>query len=163
MATPNYNYYHMARGRSSSPSQPSPAAEYSALGGNPYAYNHNPYALSSQHSLVSDSDLRASRNADPDYAEDIPLKSHAQYATAPPPVWMQQPTRYPPSPMDQAGPDPIADSGRQRRRRRRRCDPRKIPWVTYILTIAQIAVFIVELVFSGKFGVNLSLERVPNT
>ncbi|BDD55267.1 hypothetical protein MPDQ_001720 [Monascus purpureus] len=150
-------YYNPAGGYGHSPSRLHPA-EYSGLAGNPYTTHHDPYALNSQQSLVSD-------NSDPfsvpgrvpehdQYADDIPLKSHAQPPNAPPPNWMQQPTQYPPAPVDQPFPGPMAEAGRQgmrgRGRRRRGCFRKKIPWVTYILSTAQIVVFIVELVKSAQ-------------
>lgn len=150
-------YYNTSGGHNNGPSHPPPVPDYTGMGGNPYTTHHDPYALHSQHSLASDNEPYSTttlgRNPEHDqYAEDIPLKPHAQYPNAPPPTWMQQPTQYPPSPESQQMPDPLVVPGRQGRRRRRRRRGffgKKIPWVTYVLTVAQIVVFIVELVKNG--------------
>ncbi|KAL1965755.1 hypothetical protein VTN77DRAFT_5255 [Rasamsonia byssochlamydoides] len=80
------------------------------------------------------------------YAEDIPLKPNAQQPPqVPEPNWMQQNTHYSPEvPLS-----PEAD-GRGRRRQRRGFFGRKIAWVTYLLTLIDVAVFIGELVKNAQ-------------
>lgn len=144
---------------------PSPASSYNDLGRNPFAAYPNPYALSSQHSLVSDSGRYSPGGLNHDYdqyAEDIPLKSHAQYtgvSPAPQQNWMHQPTQYAPV-YPQPIPEPLVEPPQPKRRRRGIFGFRgKIPWVTYILTIVQIAVFIVELVKNCKVLLRNPLEN----
>lgn len=78
------------------------------------------------------------------YSENIPLNTHNHYANGPPPEWMRQPTHYPPSPEMMEV--PIDGEGRKKKKG---FFKKKLPWVTYTLTVVQIVVFIVELVKNG--------------
>jgi hypothetical protein len=100
----------------------------------------------SQHSLQSDNGAypTAGRVADGDhYAENIPLKAQTQFGQNP--EWMHQQTQYPP-------PSPGALEDRRRRDDRNNTGffRKKPAWVTWTLTLAQVIVFIVELVKNGK-------------
>ncbi|KAL4787963.1 hypothetical protein BJX76DRAFT_317432 [Aspergillus varians] len=128
----------------------------------PVGYNHNtaPYYQASddpndphnlrhsQHSISSDNGAYAAGgriNEHDHYAENIPLKSPHPYASDPPPQpWMQQPTHYAPDP---AMMEPQAPRGQ---RKKKGFFQKKIAFVTYILTVAQIIVFIVELIKAGQ-------------
>lgn len=129
--------------RSPAPSYPDPSANpyVSPNGADPYDLRH------SQQSLGSDQGpyVAGGRSNDHDqYAENIPLKSQNQYPNAPPPGdWMQQPTHYPPPEMI----EPPAPRGG---RKKKGFFKKKIPWVTYTLTVVMIVVFIVELVKSAQ-------------
>lgn len=130
----------------------SPAPGYPDPGANPYVSPHgaDPYDLRhSQQSLGSDQSpyVAGGRLNDHDqYAENIPLKSQNQYPNGPPPGdWMQQPTHYPPPEMIEP---PVPRGGRKKKG----FFKKKIPWVTYTLTVVMIVVFIVELVKSGKLN-----------
>lgn len=105
--------------------------------------DHDPYyARYSQNSLASDSGAYpvAGRRDDSDqYAENIPLANSRS-------DWMHQPTNYPPSPEAQQNMDPSARG----RRRRKGFFKKKLAWVTYLFTTAQVIVFIIELVRNGK-------------
>lgn len=115
--------------------------------GAPAIPDHDPYyARYSQNSLASDNGPYAvggKRDDGTQYAENIPL----QHPDARP-DWMQQPTDYAPSTEAQQNTDP--STGRGGRRRGKGFFQKKIAWVTYTLTAAQVVVFIVELVKSGK-------------
>lgn len=134
---------------SSSPDQMGrlpPSQGYTGVSAHPVSPtpDHDPYyARYSQNSLASENGaypVGGRRDDGDQYAENIPLQ-HA----SPQPDWMHQPTHYPPSPGVQQIP-PSAGRGR----RNRRFFKKKIPWVTYTLTTAQVVVFIVELVRNGK-------------
>lgn len=103
----------------------------------------------SQQSFVSDHGAypaTAGRVTDGDhYAENIPLKAHTQYGNNP--DWQHQ-TQYPPYP-----PSPGALEDRQNRgdgRKKKGFFKKKPAWMTYLLTAAQIIVFIVELIKAGE-------------
>lgn len=106
--------------------------------------DHDPYyARYSQNSLASDNGaypIEGRRDDSDQYAENIPLQQR--------PDWMQQPTHYPPSLEAQQNMGPPASS--RGRRKRTGFFKKKLAWVTYILTTAQVAVFIAELVRNGK-------------
>lgn len=163
-----YNYYHQNPGRPASP----PSYDHVPPSPDPFnrppqsqpgytdaaspwsvAPDNDPYqARYSQHSLVSENGaypIGARANDGDQYAENIPLQHPNAQSN-----WMQQSTHYPPSPEAQRNMDP---SGGRGRRRRKGFFKKKIPWVTYLLTIAQIAVFIAELVRSGKSWKNRGL------
>ncbi|KAL4883355.1 DHHC palmitoyltransferase-domain-containing protein [Aspergillus karnatakaensis] len=127
----------------------------------PYQHNNDPYYQSpisdphdphnlrySQQSIGSDNGayVAGGRMNDHDqYAENIPLKSPTGYNNEPPPQpWMQQPTHYAPDPNMM---EPQAPRGRPQRKG---FFKKKIAYVTYILTAAQIVVFIVELIKAGQ-------------
>jgi hypothetical protein len=90
------------------------------------------------------------------YADDIPLKANAQPATVTEAAWMHQNTQYPPSPGGQNIPP------NERRRGgllgRRGFFKKKLAWVTYLLTLIDIGVFIGELVKSGKQTISTQSE-----
>ncbi|KAJ5265683.1 hypothetical protein N7524_006701 [Penicillium chrysogenum] len=114
------------------------------------SYNHDdpstPYHnRESQQSFLSDNGhyQTAGRATEGDnYAENIPLKTNAQYGNNP--DWMRQQTQYPPSPGG------IEDSRQRDSRKKKGFFSKKIAWVTYILTLAQIIVFIIELVKNAQ-------------
>lgn len=135
----------------------------------PVGYNHNaaPYYQSpddlhdphhlrySQQSIGSDSGayVAGGRIHDNDqYAENIPLKSANPYDNQDPydnhppgqQPWMQQPTHYAPDPAM------METQTHPPQKKKKGFFKKKIPFVTYILTAAQIIVFIVELVKAGK-------------
>ncbi|KAL5335409.1 DHHC palmitoyltransferase-domain-containing protein [Aspergillus crustosus] len=129
----------------------------------PSAYSHHtdPYHQSpisdpndphnlrySQQSIGSDNGAYVAggrMNEHDQYAENIPLKSPNPYNNEPPPQpWMQQPTHYAPEPgmMERQVP--------RGRGQKKGFFKKKIAYVTYILTAAQIVVFIVELIKAGQ-------------
>ncbi|KAF7183940.1 hypothetical protein CNMCM7691_004430 [Aspergillus felis] len=126
---------------------------YTGNSGHPYTTaDYGSHELRhSQHSIASDQGpyVAGGRFNEADYYSDnIPLKAHNQYPDgSPPPNWMHQPTQYAPEPsaMEPAGP-PISPA----RRQKKGIFKKKIAWVTYALTIAQIIVFIVELVKNAQ-------------
>lgn len=110
----------------------------------PSAPYHN---RQSQQSLQSDGGAypAAGRVADGDhYAENIPLKAQTQSGNNP--EWMHQQTQYPP-------PSPGALENRWRRgdQNKKGFFRKKPAWVTWTLTLAQVIVFIVELVKMGGY------------
>ncbi|KAI9367099.1 hypothetical protein BJX61DRAFT_538336 [Aspergillus egyptiacus] len=123
-----------------------------------YSNNHSPYyeppesdphhLRYSQNSIGSDNGAYVAGgriNENDQYAENIPLKTSNPYATDPPPQpWMQQPTHYAP------GVAMMEPQAPPRRRQKKGFFQKKIAYVTYILTAAQIVVFIVELVKAGQ-------------
>ncbi|KAJ6119784.1 hypothetical protein N7523_004064 [Penicillium sp. IBT 18751x] len=125
-----------------------PAAGY-AYGAGANAHNHDdpsaPYHYrESQQSLQSDNGAyqSAGRVADGDhYSENIPLKAQMPYGNNP--EWMHQQTRYPPSPG-------ALEDRRPREHKKKGFFKKKPAWVTYILTLVQVIVFIVELVKSAQ-------------
>ena len=134
----------------------------------PVGYNHNaaPYYQSpddlhdphhlrySQQSIGSDSGAYVAGgriNDNDQYAENIPLKSANPYDNQPPydhqppgQPWMQQPTHYAPDPVM------METQTHPPQKKKKGFFKKKIAFVTYILTAAQIIVFIVELVKAGK-------------
>ncbi|KAG0158286.1 hypothetical protein PDIDSM_5799 [Penicillium digitatum] len=115
-----------------------------------HSYNHgNPSApyngRESQQSFASDNEQyqTAGRSTEGDnYAENIPLKTNAQYGNNP--DWMRQQTQYPLSPGG------LEESQQRGVRKKKGFFSKKIAWVTYILTLAQIIVFILELVKNAQ-------------
>lgn len=159
-----YNYYPQTGGHPAVPpsyDQVSPSPDpfnrlptsqhgYMGAGASPWGPanpDHDPhYARYSQNSLASDNGaypIGGRRNYGEQDAENIPLQQAYSRSD-----WMQQPTHYPPSPEAQHPVEPSV--GRGGRRRKKRFFSKKIPWVTYLLTAVQVAVFIAELVKSGK-------------
>lgn len=145
---PPPHFEHTASAQTDRPLPPVPVYGYAS----PSTYSHNdpstPYHhRESQQSFQSESGAypaAAGRVTDGDqYAENIPLKAHAQFANNP--DWTHQQTQYPP-------PSPGAVEDRQPReyKKKRRFFRKKPAWVTYLLTTIQIIVFIVELVKSGE-------------
>ncbi|OGE55564.1 hypothetical protein PENARI_c004G01684 [Penicillium arizonense] len=116
-------------------------ASHSANHDDPSAPYHN---RESQQSFVSDNGQyqTAGRVTEGDhYSENIPLKAQTQYGNNP--DWMRQQTQYPPSPG-------ALEDSRRGDGRKKGFFKKKIAWVTYILTLAQIIVFIVELVKNAQ-------------
>lgn len=108
----------------------------------PSAPYHN---RESQQSFASDNGQyqAAGRAGDGDhYSENIPLKANTQYGNNP--DWMRQQTQYPPSPGG------LEDRRQRDSRKKKGFFSKKIAWVTYLLTLAQIIVLIVELVKNGE-------------
>ncbi|KAL3478681.1 DHHC zinc finger membrane protein [Aspergillus californicus] len=126
----------------------------------PAPYNHNnapyyetpesdPHDLRYSHqSIGSDNGAYVAggrMNEHDQYAENIPLKSPNPYSNEPPQQpWMQQPTHYAPEPgmMERQAP--------RGRPQKKGFFQKKIAYVTYILTAAQVIVFIVELIKAGQ-------------
>ncbi|KAJ5690606.1 rhomboid protein [Penicillium macrosclerotiorum] len=101
----------------------------------------------SQHSFQSENGAYATagRVTDGDhYAENIPLKTQAPYGNNP--EWMHQQTNYPPP-----SPGALEDRGvdRNGNLKKKGFFRKKPAWVVWTLTLAQVIVFIVELVKSG--------------
>ncbi|EEH04259.1 DHHC zinc finger membrane protein [Histoplasma capsulatum G186AR] len=87
------------------------------------------------------------------YADDIPLKANAQPTTGGRPEWMDPDTHYPLERESQRvplNPNPTARHSKGWERKGRRWLKKKIPFVTYFVTLVQVAVFIAELVRSGS-------------
>ncbi|CAG8055625.1 unnamed protein product [Penicillium olsonii] len=108
----------------------------------PSAPYHN---RESQQSFASDNGQyqAAGRAGDGDhYSENIPLKANTQYGNNP--DWMRQQTQYPPSPGG------LEDRRQRDSRKKKGFFSKKIAWVTYLLTLAQIIVLIVELVKNAQ-------------
>ncbi|KAJ5873981.1 uncharacterized protein N7529_002411 [Penicillium soppii] len=108
----------------------------------PSAPYHN---RESQQSFVSENGQyqTAGRAGEGDhYSENIPLKANTQYGNNP--DWMRQQTHYPPSPGG------LEDSRQRDSRKKKGFFNKKIAWATYLLTLAQIIVFIVELVKNAQ-------------
>ncbi|KMP09118.1 rhomboid family protein membrane protein [Coccidioides immitis RMSCC 2394] len=108
----------------------------------PYANTYGPQQ--SQYDMNSDHDLSGGggKYNSNDYADDIPLKPNA--ASQPGrPEWSDVETHYSPAQYANASPVPDAPIGDPKRRRRTRF--KKIPWVVYITSIIQVAVFIAEI------------------
>jgi hypothetical protein len=113
----------------------------------PSAPYHN---RESQQSFVSENGQyqTAGRAGEGDhYSENIPLKANTQYGNNP--DWMRQQTHYPPSPGG------LEDSRQRDSRKKKGFFNKKIAWATYLLTLAQIIVFIVELVKNGELRLSV--------
>jgi hypothetical protein len=129
-----------------------PATGYAA-GAGATTHNHDdpsaPYhSRESQQSLASYNGAyhTAGRVTDGDqYSENIPLKAQMPYGNNP--EWMHQQTQYPPSPG-------ALEDRRPRANKRKGFFKKKPAWVTYILTLAQVIVFIVELIKAGECCTN---------
>ncbi|GAB1214665.1 hypothetical protein ATERTT37_003829 [Aspergillus terreus] len=145
-----YSNHPPAYQQADPPSPHSPPG-YTGASTHPYTTPENdPHHLRySQQSLGSDNGAYVAGgrlNDEHQYAENIPLKEHTAYSNGPPPPhWMQHPTQYPPDPTMEPPMGPNS-----RRKQRKGFFKKKIAWVTYTLTVAQIVVFIVELVKSGQ-------------
>lgn len=126
-------------------SKPLPSAPYTEY--TDHETSHSPSGNAyreSQTSLSFDNQQAAgteNHGADP-YAENIPLRSSIPAQT---PTWAQQNTAYGRD-MPRT-PDVESRTGRGRREG---FFKKKIAWVTYLLTIVDIGVFIAELVKSGQ-------------
>ncbi|KAJ5257026.1 hypothetical protein N7478_013130 [Penicillium angulare] len=104
----------------------------------PYHNRESQQSFASEHGAYTG----AGQGGNDHYAENIPLKAQTQLGNNP--EWMQQ-TQYPPSPGG------LEDS-RQRGQngRKKSFFKRKHPYVTWLLTLIQVIVFIVELVKSAQ-------------
>lgn len=154
-----YSNHPPAYQQADPPSPHSPPG-YTGASTHPYTTPENdPHHLRySQQSLGSDNGAYVAGgrlNDEHQYAENIPLKEHTAYSNGPPPPhWMQHPTQYPPDPSMEPPMGPNS-----RRKQRKGFFKKKIAWVTYTLTVAQIVVFIVELVKSGMSDCKLDTSR----
>lgn len=153
--------YEQANPHTDSFHRQSPAPTYTGPSGHPYADSEPPHIRDSQHSLGSDQGAYVAGgrlNEGDHYAENIPLKENTQYSNGPPPAnWMQQPTHYPPDPA-------MLESAPNRSRGKKKgFFKKKTPFVTYILTVVQIAVFIAELVKSGMSDLKRRITRTSWT
>lgn len=119
--------------------------------------NYGHHAQYSQNSFIDDSPFVGGRNHPADqYGEDIPLKPNAQPPQPPDSHWMNDNTNY-----DAGMPmDPVMGS-RKRRRRTQRWGffGKRTPWVTWLLTVVDIGVFIGELIYSGKHTCSILRKR----
>ncbi|EPS32822.1 putative rhomboid protein [Penicillium oxalicum] len=121
---------------SNAPGYALPGPSHQADASAPYHNRQSQYSLQYDNGVYG----TAGRVADGDhYAENIPLKAQPQYSNNP--EWMHQQTHYPP-------PSPGGLGGRPRVGNQRKPGffRKKPAWVTWALTVAQIVVFIVELV-----------------
>ncbi|EQL36968.1 hypothetical protein BDFG_01597 [Blastomyces dermatitidis ATCC 26199] len=89
------------------------------------------------------------------YPDDIPLKANAQETTGGRPEWIDADTQYPPPSESQRvplNPNPTARHSRgwEGKGKGRRWFRKKIPFVTYFVTLVQVVVFIAELVRNGQ-------------
>ncbi|QKX57856.1 uncharacterized protein TRUGW13939_04976 [Talaromyces rugulosus] len=112
-----------------------------------YDSHNGPYGRRhSQASFTDETAFMGGRNHPNDqYGEDIPLKPNVQQSQDP--HWMNQNTAYNSDmPMD---PD-MSQRKRRGRPAKRGFFKGKIPWVTYLLTIIDIGVFVGELIYSAK-------------
>lgn len=134
----------MKPGASNSPS-PSPYTPY----GDPYDHRNSQQTLASDHDYPAGMGGRVHNNHD-QYADDIPLKASNPQQYHSRPDWADADTHYPPSPNAHV---PLTDPEHNSRKKgfANKFFKKKIPWVTYITTVVQIAVFIAELVKSGMY------------
>lgn len=112
---------------------------------NPYDHRH------SQNTFSSDHDIAAPGNFHNDhYPEEIPLKPNAAQ-----PGPLDADTAYPPAldPQQQRSDDDPRRRHGRRRRKQRKFFSRKTPWVTYFVSLVQVAVFIAEIVKNGVFTI----------
>lgn len=116
-----------------------------------YGHNYDNGSRYGHYHSNSDNDMGDSRMGHNNdyYSEDIPLKPNA--ANNSKPDWADD-TRYHPSSHDlPTEPLNLSDPVRRPSRRRKQgYFAKKIAWVTYITSLVQIVVFIVELVRNGK-------------
>jgi hypothetical protein len=138
------------------PSSAKPAPIYTSpnsVSPSPYqSYGGRHANRDSQNTLFSEPDYYSGGhggrgNGSDQYADDIPLKSNARHSGQGP--WMNENTQYPPSPESQRLPPMDNSSTHEGRSRRKKFFKKKIPWVVYVTTLAQIIVFIVEIVRNG--------------
>ncbi|KAJ5568175.1 hypothetical protein N7450_010661 [Penicillium hetheringtonii] len=105
----------------------------------------------SQQSFASDGGYYAAgavRDGD-HYSENIPLKAQTQFPNNP--EWQQQQTQYNPYPPYPPSPGAVEDRGRGDPRQKKRGFFKKKPaWATWILTVAMIVTFIIELVKTSQ-------------
>lgn len=124
------------------PSSPTPVGPYA----NPYEHRYSTYTLGDDHQQYNNN--MGGRISEGDqYADNIPLKPNP-----PPkdgrPEWMDADTHYAPAQDPQTAPlDPSEVSGGKKRKNR--FFKKKLAWVTHLTTLAQLIVFIVEIVKNG--------------
>ncbi|EEP79986.1 conserved hypothetical protein [Uncinocarpus reesii 1704] len=117
------------------PSSPQPYSD-------PYGPQHSQFPLNSDHDISSGGGKYNSN----DYADDIPLKPNASQPGRP--EWSDVETHYAPGQYPHSSHSPEISAGPSKRKRRSRF--KKIPWVVYITSAIQVAVFIAELVKMGQ-------------
>ncbi|PGH10513.1 hypothetical protein AJ79_05441 [Helicocarpus griseus UAMH5409] len=135
---------------------PSPYTAY----GNPYGRDNSQYSLGSEHDYppspavaggIGMGGAMGRPHGTDHYADDIPLKPNAQPMTgAGRPEWMEQDTRYPPEPESPRVPLNPNPSSRSRGWKGKRWLKKKVPWVTWFVSVVHVAVFIAELVKSAQ-------------
>lgn len=146
------------------PPPPPPSTKPAPIYTSPSPGSPSPYESSgrrhpnrdSQNTLFSEPDYYSNSHGgrtygSDQYADDIPLKSNARHSGQGP--WMNENTQYPPSPESHRLPPLDNSSTHQGRSRGRRFFKKKIPWVVYVISLAQIIVFIIELVRNGMLNV----------
>jgi hypothetical protein len=104
----------------------------------------------SQNSFTSENAYYSSGGKNPgadQYAEDIPLKPNAQTPQMNDAQWMHPDTQY----GRQMPMDPDLSGRPTRKTRKPKFFNKKIAWVTYLLTIVDVGVFVGELIRSGMF------------
>lgn len=145
------------------PASTKPAAIYTTQNpGSPSPYDYPGRRHSkreSQNTLFSEPDYYSNNHGvraygSDQYADDIPLKSNARHSGQAP--WMHENTQYPSSPESQRLPPLDNSSTNQGRSRGNKIFKKKIPWVVYVNTLAQIIVFIVQLVRNGMLHVRFT-------
>ncbi|KAL1953844.1 hypothetical protein VTO42DRAFT_2104 [Malbranchea cinnamomea] len=119
--------------------------------GSPSPYDPRP----GRYSIASDNDYPAAGgrlygSGDP-YTDDIPLKPNAPPAAGRP-EWMYGDTQYRPASPEPHQSVPLNGPLDQPRRKKRNRGffKRKIPWVTYLMSTACVAVFIAEIVRNSQ-------------
>ncbi|PGH09689.1 hypothetical protein AJ80_07640 [Polytolypa hystricis UAMH7299] len=132
-------------------SKPYPYSRYS----DPYGRRNSQYTLEgADYDYHNPSSATGGRLQDTDnqYADDIPLKSHAQHQTGDRPAWSNVDTHYQPSPDDQQAVPLNGQMGTPQRRRSKKKGffKKKIPWFTYLISVVHVAVFIAELVKNAQ-------------
>jgi membrane associated rhomboid family serine protease len=135
------------------PASSKPPRPFPSLASNPSPYNDYGYGHSyqnSQQTLNSDSgDYAGAGGRTHDsvsYADNIPLKTHAQTSASE--EWVPQDVHDPVSPESQR-PAPLQDLGQQPKKKARFLS-RQTTWFVYIVSLIQICVFIAELVRNAQ-------------
>lgn len=126
------------------PSSPTPVGPYA----NPYEHRYSTYTLGDDHQQYNNNNNMGGRMSEGDqYADNIPLKPNPPQKDGRP-EWMDADTHYAPAQVPQTAPlDESGNSGG--RGRKNRFFKKKLAWVTYLTTLAQLIVFIIELVRNG--------------
>jgi hypothetical protein len=158
--------YEQAVPGTTAPGRTTPAAGATAstaaapgLGYSSYTTSHHddpsvPYHnRESQHSIASDGGAYYSAGGAHDgdhYSENIPLKSQTQFGNNP--EWQNQQTQYNPYPPSPGAVENLnRGRGDPRQQQQKRGFFKKKPaWATWILTLAMIITFIIELVKTGE-------------
>src|SRR6266536_4977875 len=131
------------------PESSKPGNPFNALTSSNSPYNDHGYGdphRQSQQTLNSDTGYYGGAGGrlhdSVSYADNIPLKTHAQSNTSE--EWAPQNPHEPHSPESQR-PGPLQDLGR-RPKKKVRFLSRQTPWFVYIITLVQLTGFIVEIV-----------------